>query len=61
MARSGHIRIAGLGPLFLSSALAGELVGIREESDRSWLVSYARIDLVRFDQNASPIPLDAAS
>ena len=42
---SGQIYIAGVGAIRLSSALADQLVGIREESDGSWLVSYATLDL----------------
>lgn len=47
VARCGHI---GLGPrrfgqVFLSSALAGERVGLREVEDGRWLISFASLDL----------------
>lgn len=41
----GEIHIAGHGPVKLSKALAGQYVGIREELDGRWLVSFASIDL----------------
>jgi transposase InsO family protein len=41
----GEINIPGVGPLKLTTALAGQTVGIREESDGRWLVSFASIDL----------------
>lgn len=42
--RTGHITI-GRRNARLSSALAGELVGIREEDDGSWLISFMHLDL----------------
>lgn len=45
---SGHLRFAGgrRGPqIFISSALAGLPVGLRELDDDRWLLSYADIDL----------------
>lgn len=44
VARQGHITI-GRCSARLSSALAGELVGIREEDDGRWLISFMDIDL----------------
>jgi transposase InsO family protein len=43
--RGGQIYIAGVGQVVLSSSLAGEHVGVREERDGRWLVSYCGIDL----------------
>jgi len=48
----GHVRVLRGRrhvPVFLSSALAGERVGLREQNDGSWLISYAAIDLGRYD------------
>jgi putative transposase len=43
--RSGTIYIAGIGKIGLSIALAGELIGIREERDGRWLVTFCDLDL----------------
>lgn len=43
--RGGQIYIAGVGQVALSAALAGELVGVREERDGRWLVSFCGLDL----------------
>lgn len=43
--RGGQIYIAGLGQIVLSAALAGEFVGVREERDGRWLVTFCGIDL----------------
>jgi len=43
--RSGQIYIAGIGKVGLSTALAGELVGIREQRDGRWLVTFCDLDL----------------
>lgn len=62
---SGHIYFGG-GPktranIFLSSALAGLHVGLRELDDRRWLVSYAGIDLGVCDLSTkSLLTLEAA-
>jgi transposase InsO family protein len=42
---TGQIYIAGIGQVPLSSALVGEYVGVREERDGRWLVTYAGLDL----------------
>lgn len=42
---NGQIYIAGIGQVALTRALAGERVGIREERDGRWLVSFADLDL----------------
>jgi transposase InsO family protein len=65
---SGHVHV-GCGrdrrAVFLSSALGGERVGLREQSDGRWLISYATIDLgcydpveVRFIPADRPVRLD---
>src|SRR5690606_21142221 len=55
--RGGQIYLAGIGQVALSVALAGEEVGIREERDGRWLVSFTSLDLghVRPDKSFSPI------
>ena len=49
---SGHIRVLSgrrHSAVFISAALAGERVGLRELDDGRWLVSYATIDLGCYD------------
>lgn len=55
--RSGQIYIPGIRMVPLSTALAGELVGIREERDGRWLVSYFDQDLgyIHQDNTISPV------
>ncbi len=42
---SGQVYIAGIGQVALSTALVRQPVGVREERDGRWLVSFAGIDL----------------
>jgi transposase InsO family protein len=42
---SGCAWIAGRGSIYISSALCGQLVGIREEDDGCWLFSFMDLDL----------------
>jgi transposase InsO family protein len=60
--RWGHITIAGLGPVRLSRALAGQDVGIREQDDGRWLVTFADVDLGLADRTGivSPAPANQA-
>jgi transposase InsO family protein len=72
---SGHIYIPGsgrkAGTSFLSSALAGERIGVRELDDDTWLVSFIDQDLATLDIKTGklqplepfkrPATLDAAS
>jgi hypothetical protein len=50
---SGHVYVPGAGraagSIFLSSALAGEYVGLRELDEDLWLVSFLHIDLGLLD------------
>jgi transposase InsO family protein len=47
---SGHLSLGGRGNnFFLSLALASQPVGVREEDDGRWLVSFSDLDLVRID------------
>jgi hypothetical protein len=41
----GQIYIAGLGQVPLSAALARQRVGVREERDGRWLITFAELDL----------------
>lgn len=48
VAKSGHVRILRTrrqSSFFLSTALAGERIGIRELEDGRWLLSFATLDL----------------
>lgn len=62
---SGHIRLLGgrkHRATFLSVALAGERVGIRELDDGRWLVTFAALDLGWIDPRTSMFhPADAAA
>jgi putative transposase len=66
----GHLRIPGTGRrgarYYLSSALDGERVGLRETDDGMWLVSFLDIDLGTLDERSrrftpTPLPLEPAS
>lgn len=50
----GDIRIAGLGTVRLTRALAGHPVGVREEPDGRWRVSFATLDL-GFAKGGAPL------
>ncbi len=43
--RGGQIYIPGIGQVMLTAALAGQHVGIREERDGRWLVTFCDVDL----------------
>jgi transposase InsO family protein len=51
VARSGHVHLLSRREpaFFLSTALAGERIGIRELDDGRWLLSFATLDLGWFD------------
>jgi len=60
---SGHIYLPGSGRtpgnVFLSSALAGECVGVREIEDDLWLISFVDTDLGLLDlRNAKVQPIE---
>lgn len=60
---SGHIYMPGsgraTGDAFLSGALAGEQVGLRELDDNLWLVSFLGLDLGVFDLRTAKVrPID---
>lgn len=54
----GDIRIAGFGQVRLTRALAKQHVGIREESDGRWLISFANLDLGLADRTGRIGPID---
>lgn len=61
--RAGHIYVPGsgraAGHAFLSGALAGEQVGLRELDDNLWLVSYLSLDLGVLDVRVGKLrPID---
>ena len=63
MGPAGHIYMPGtgraVGHAFLSSALAGEQVGLRELEDNLWLVSFLYLDLGLLDLRTSKVrPID---
>ena len=43
--RCGHIRLPRGRLVFLARALADHLVGLREQADGSWLVTFVDLDL----------------
>ena len=57
--RSGQIYIAGVGTVSLTTSLGGYDVGIREEEDGRWLVSFADLDLAHVDRNHGVTPIAA--
>lgn len=59
--KSGQIYIAGLGAIPLCPALAGNHVGIREERDGRWLVTFANLDLGCVGTEKRLIPLNFLS
>lgn len=61
VSRSGHIKLPRRSPIYLSAALGGENVGIREEDDRRWLISYADLDLALVDNELKELPVKLES
>jgi transposase InsO family protein len=57
VSRTGQIYIPGIRQVHLSTALSGEYVGIREERDGRWLVTFIDVDLghVNPDKSISPM------
>jgi hypothetical protein len=53
---SGSVYPLRQKPVYLSAALAGQLVGLREEDDGRWLVSFMHIDLGHIERNNSFTP-----
>ena len=59
--RSGQIYVASIGTVHLTNALAGHEVGIREEADGRWLVSFAATDLGLVESDGTISPLEPNS
>jgi len=47
--RGGHLRLPMSRQVFLATALAGQLVGLRELNDGLWLVTFMALDLGTYD------------
>jgi transposase InsO family protein len=64
---AGCIWVPGRGSLYISSALIGQLVGIREEDDGRWLISFMDLDLGHMETATntftplSPAPSEAGA
>lgn len=58
--RKGHVYF-GRRQCYLAAALAEQLVGIREEHDGRWLVTFMDLDLGHFDSDGKLIPVVALS
>lgn len=60
--RSGHVRLPRGRSTFLSYALAGQPVGLREQVDGNWVVTFSSLDLGTYDPRTgsfepmSPVP-----
>jgi hypothetical protein len=59
--RGGHIRLPRGRQVFLSSALAGHSVGLREEPDGRWLVTFVNLDLGNYDPRVGTFEPKASS
>jgi len=55
--RSGQIYVTGIGTVTLTAALAGHHVGIREEEDGRWLVTFAALDLALVERSGKLTPI----
>ena len=49
----GLVHLAGRRQVYLSKALAGQTVGIREEDPDRWLVTFAQLDLGHIEPNSN--------
>jgi hypothetical protein len=49
----GLVHLAGRRQVYLSKALAGQTVGIREEDPDRWLVTFAQLDLGHVEPNSN--------
>ena len=57
----GHLRVPGRGSLYLSVALAGHPVGILEQEDGRWLVSFLDLALGHVEKSRTFTPIQPAS
>jgi transposase InsO family protein len=58
---TGFLRILGRGSVYLCAALAGQPVGIREDEDGRWLVSFLNLALGHVEKNRTLTPIQPAS
>lgn len=61
VSKSGYLRVPGRGSLYLSVALAGQPVGILEQADGRWLVSFLDLALGHIEKNRTLTPIQPAS
>lgn len=61
VSRSGGIRVPRYGFVHLTTALVGYSVGIREDADGRWLVSFLALDLGHVDNSGQIQPLQPAT
>jgi transposase InsO family protein len=54
---AGFIPVPGCGRLYLSNALVSQPIGIREDDDGHWLVSFMELDLGHFDRRKTFTPI----
>jgi hypothetical protein len=59
--RFGQVNVAGIGQVHVTKALCGQPVGIREERDGRWLVTFMTIDLGHVGRGRSFVPCNASS
>ena len=59
--RHGHLQVPGRGQIVLTNALGNQLVGVREELDGRWLVTFMNVDLGHVERDrtfTTTLPLD---
>ena len=61
VSNNGYVRLPALGSFFLTRALAGQPVGVREGLDGSWLVSFLNLDLGYIEKSGSQTLFQPAS
>ena len=55
--REGVVRLPGRGRVYVSMSLVGHPVGVREEDDGRWLVSFMDLDLGHVETNRQFTPM----
>lgn len=55
--REGVVRLPGRGRVYVSMSLVGHPVGVREEDDGRWLVSFMDLDLGHVERNKQFTPI----
>ena len=54
--RNGFLPFPGRGELYLAKALHGQQVGLREEDDGRWLVTFMSVDLGHVERDRTFTP-----